>query len=185
MKDILHFLSGAGAVVAIILVTGASGCQESANTSERMKVDEQQLQYVLNQPAPVFDWSLERHLLIQLYQSRNKAVHTYTYVRNAYTGKVMSWCPSIGFPIPANTQLTNSMAAYSQGLALPQAEPNGLYSSPSTKGTYVFCLSKEGKAVPRYFEADVEAYVTPMTEVNGMLVEADGAVPTIQINPTR
>jgi hypothetical protein len=40
----------------------------------------------------VFDWSLERHLLTELYKVRNNAVATYSYVRNQYTGKILSCC---------------------------------------------------------------------------------------------
>jgi len=138
-----------------------SGCTDSTDT-EASAVEDQQKLFVNNQPAPVFDWSLERHLLIQLYKARNDAVNTYTKVRN-FNGQVIFECNSIGFPIPANTQLTNpdkiADSLYQGGFAiLPQPEPNGLYTSPSTAGTFVFCLNDDGTVSPSYFEADVEAH---------------------------
>ena len=42
-----------------------------------------------------------------------------------------------------------------------------------------------GKVTPRYYEEDVEAYVTPMREVNGELLEVEGAKPSITINPNK
>jgi len=162
-----------------------SGCDDSTQ-KERKQVEQQQERYVTVQPPPYFEWSLERHLLTELYKARNNSVATYTYVRNQYTGKVMSWCPSIGFPISAATQLTNPMAVpIGHSVSVPQAEPNGLYTPAASRGTFVMCLNKDGKVVPRYHEEDVEAFLTPMIEKDGMLVEADGAVPSVTIDPKR
>jgi hypothetical protein len=100
----------------------------------------------------------------------------------------MSWCPSIGFPIPADTQLTNPLKPAWSGQSPPvieQSEPNGLYTSKNTRGTYVMCVDKRGRVVPRYHEADVEAYLIPMREVDGMLVPVEGAEPTFTIDPKR
>lgn len=160
------------------------GC-DSSGVREEQDVERQQMLYVRNQPSPQFDWSLERHLLVELYTARNRAVATYTYVRNQFTGKIMSWCPSIGFPISAATQLSNTMKSYNSQFALPQAEPNGLYSPTSSRGAWVMCLNKDGKVAPRYYEQDIEAYVFPMEEKDGMLVEAAGSTPSIVIDPKR
>jgi len=131
-----------------------------------------------NQPAPQFDWSLERHIMIELYKARNNAVQTYSYVRNL-NGQVVFTCKSIGFPLPANDQLTNSAAPISQdsytSSILPQAEPNGLYTSPSTSGTYVFCINSDGTVSPAYFEANVETHLSPLNS-SGMEVVGDGGL---------
>ncbi len=174
-----------------LLLSGNSGCMDNGSyTKENSQVENQQNQYVQNQPPPFFDWSLERHIAIKLYEARNKAVNTYSYVRNQYTGKITSWCPSMGFPIAANTQLTNPHMvpkddSLQGGHVIDQPEPNGLFSSPSTRGTFVMCLGKDGMLIPRYHEADVEVYVTPMVEKDGELVPVEGAVPSITIDPTR
>lgn len=176
-------------VVALCCMADSCDVQPTAAAKERAAVNQQQQLYVDAQPAPVFDWSLERHLLIELYKARNSAVATYSYVRNQYTGKILSSCPSIGFPISAATQLTNPSQAewhYSQGVGsavLPQPEPNGLFTPSESRGTYVMCLNKDGQVTPRYYEADVEAFVTPMREVNGELVEVEGAKPSLTIDP--
>jgi hypothetical protein len=160
---------------------GNDGC-EPANRAEAKAVGRQQEIYVTNQPAPTFDFSLERHLLIQLYTARNQAVGTYSYVQSEFNGKVLWGCPSIGFPIPANTQLTNpDLIDYNShgAVTLPQAEPNGLYSSPSTSGTFIMCTGKNGEIIPVYEERTVSTFVTPMKEVNGTLL-ADG-VPSLTL----
>jgi len=159
--------------VLLVLVTGTvlSACEyDSANVKEQNNVQDQQKIYVDNQPAPFFDWSMERHVMIELYKARNNSVLTYSYVRNL-NGQVIFQCKSIGFPLPSNMQLTNSEALAnpsnsgypsSQATALPQAEPNGLYSSPSTSGTYVMCLNSDGTVSPSYFEANVETHLSPL-----------------------
>lgn len=184
MKRITHSILFLAAFLVI-----ATGCASESDTKERADVERAQTQIVRNQPPPQFDFSLERHLLTELYKARNNAVATYSYVRNQYTGKVTSWCPSIGFPIPADTQLTNPVKPGIENNAgsyvIEQAEPNGLYTSKNTRGTYVMCVNREGKVEPRYHEADVEAYLTPMREENGMLVAVEGAKPAFTIDPKR
>ena len=141
-----------------------AGCTSSSYTTEAQNVEAQQRVFVDNQPAPVFDWSLERHLLTQLYKARNEAVNTHTIVRDM-SGKSFFECESIGFPIPSNTQLTNpeKSGGNSYGYyTLPQPEPNGLYTSPSTSGTFVFCINEDGTVSPSYFEANVEAHANKL-----------------------
>lgn len=170
---------------SLIGIVGLSvaGCSTTANTNEASKVNAQQSVYVNNQPAPIFDWSLERHIMVELYKARNNAVQTYSYVRN-FQGQVIFSCKSIGFPLPANDQLTNQEAqaiAYGDiyprqdATALPQAEPNGLYSSPSTSGTYVFCVNSDGTVSPSYFEANVETHLSPLSTDNTKL-SGDGSL---------
>jgi len=150
----------------------ADSC-DNANNKEAQAVDHQQTLYVRNQPAPFFDFSLERDLMIQLYQLRNNSLATYSVVQSEYTGKVLWSCPSIGFPIPGGTQLTNPSApsvAHNALAVLPQAEPNGLYTPATSEGTYVMCVDEKGHVTPVYEEKHVTAFVRPMKEVNGTLV---------------
>lgn len=176
--------------VYLMCAANNEGCDgaPSARSKEAAIVERQNQLYVANQPPPVFDWSLERHLLTELYKARNNAVATYSYVRNQYTGKILSSCPSIGFPISAATQLTNpemiAVREYQTGVVtLPQAEPNGLFTPTQSRGTYVMCVNADGQVEPRYYEEDVEAFVTQMHEVDGQLVQVAGAKASITINP--
>ena len=109
---------------------GANGCQ-SADSAEHDTVNSQQSVYVRNQPIPTFQWSLERHLLVQLYQARNQSVTTYSYVINQFNGSIMWSCTSLGFPIPATTQLTNPQRVANQNAVIPQPEPNGVFAPPT------------------------------------------------------
>jgi len=175
-------------IICFILIASftLSGCtlEDSANSKESNQVGQQQKVYVENQPVPAFDWSLERHIFTEIYKARNNAVITYSYVRN-FNGQVYFKCKSIGFPLPSNMQLTNPEALYdwngdgepsmSDATALPQAEPNGLYSSPSTSGTYVMCLNSDGTVSPAYFEDNIETHMSPLGD-NGLETVGDSTL---------
>jgi len=171
------------AVAAVAL----SGCGGSSVSVENRQVENQQALYVRNQPPPFFNWSLERHILIETYRARNNAVATYSYVRSPFTGKVLFSCPSIGFPIPYSTQLTNPNGIeYRAGShwTLPQPEPNGLYPPATALGTWVFCANTDGTVSPSYQEPNVETYLQPMKEVQegpNFVLVASGS-PSLRIN---
>lgn len=188
-------------IIALALLAGLSGCKEftlSSTQKESAIVDVAQGQLVKNQPTPIYDWSLERHLLTKLYDARQRATTTFSYVQSDFTGKVLWSCPSIGFPIPYATQLTNpskldyrtipaSGGGYhvSDGV-IPQAEPNGLYSPANSDATWVMCVNAKGKIVPRYEERKVSVSLIPLHEVNGSMVEVDGADASFSIdNPKK
>ena len=154
-----------------------------ADAVEHETVDNQQSTYVRNQPLPTFPWSLERHLLIQLYQARNQSVTTYSYVINQFNGTIMWSCTSLGFPIPATTQLTNPQRVVYQSAVIPQPEPNGVFAPPDTEGTWVLCASEGGNLEPVYIEEHVRTFTRPMEERNGRLVPVEGQRSTVIINP--
>lgn len=173
-------------VVALAsMCIGARGCADSSDSAEHDSVDAQQSLYVRNQPVPTFQWSLERHLLVQLYQARNQSVTTYSYVVNQYNGSIMWSCTSLGFPIPATTQLTNPMRYVYQGATIPQAEPNGVFAPPDTDGTWVLCAGDDGNLEPVYIEEHVRTFTRPMEEHDGRLVPVAGQRSTVTINPRR
>lgn len=87
----------------------------------------------------------------------NAGLRTYTYMRDM-NGNLHQLCDSIGYPIPYSTQYTNplyiAMKSSTYGsVALPQADPNGLYSPASAEGSYVMCLNPKDKQLsPVYVE---------------------------------
>lgn len=128
---------------------------------DRAAVERQQKQYAAHQPVPGFDWSLERHLVIQLYNIRNMKAATHSVWRSEY-GSVEGDCPSMGFGIPYDTSLTNPlMATGSRSYALTsieQAEPNGIFASKNTNATWVMCVNDIGVIEPVYVETKVAVY---------------------------
>lgn len=164
-------------ILLFILAMSLTACVESKPTTERSdtkKVQQQQSQYSKGQPIPAFDWSLERHLVIELYRLRNQKAATHSVWRSD-RGLVEGDCPSYGYGIPYDTSLTNPLVATDidtqgeehsyQGGALAsieQAEPNGVFASKNTAATWVMCLGSAGTIEPVYVETKVTVYPHPV-----------------------
>lgn len=193
MKTILSLLFVAFTCVA----AGGDGCSvrtpESAAQVEQRSQNIQMEQFLRNQPVPSFDWSLERHMLIQLYTARQKATNTFSVVQSEFTGKILWSCFSIGFPLPYATQLTNPSqivfahhpSEHDAAGTVSQQEPNGLFSPSTADGTWVPCTDEKGKIVPVYEERKVTTFLRPVDEVDGKLVPKAGVGPSLSIEPTR
>ena len=153
------------------------GCEDAEKTVESRdaeRVSIQQSQYEKGQPIPTFDWSLERHLVIELYKVRKQKAATHSVWRSD-RGMVEGDCPSYGYGIPYDTSLTNPLVAtdvdnqgdehHYQGGALAsieQAEPNGIFASKNTAATWVMCLGEGGNIEPVYVETKVTVYPGPV-----------------------
>jgi hypothetical protein len=86
---------------------------------------------------------------------------TYTYLWNEFNGKLVFLCNSVGYGIPYATQYTSPQKEagyYEHGqYALPQADPNGLFSPAAAEGTWVMCADPANKngTKPVYIEPRV------------------------------
>ena len=181
-------------LAAAVIATTAQSCDntQTASQKEAGQVNTAQQRYVTAVPPPDFQFPLERYIIRKLYEARNDAVATYSYVRSPFTGKVLFWCKSYGFPIPYSTQMTNPQAMafpdHSDSAVISQPEPNGVFPPSSSLGTWVLCVNDDGTISPSYQEPNVEAYLWPMKEVqegpNFVLVPA--GQPSLKIaKPTK
>lgn len=149
----------------ILLAMALNNCEHTQDQKDRESVNKQQEQYAARQPVPEFDWSLERELVIKLYQMRNQRVATHSVWRSDY-GTIEGDCSSMGYGIPYDTSLTNPyqishMPAHSGVSSIGQAEPNGVFASTNTSATWVLCATKGGLE-PVYVESHVTVYPGPM-----------------------
>ena len=151
----------------IALVTMGQKCSESNTaTKEAKEVDRQQAQYSIGQPQPAYDWYFERHLMIKIYNLRNKKVATHAVWRSDY-GMIEGDCPSLGFGLPYDVSLTNPLVGQyisSQGgvVAVEQPEPNGIFASKNTSATWVMCVNDVGGIEPVYIESKVSVFPGPV-----------------------
>lgn len=155
----LRLIAGAVLVVALLVA-----CEEGASEQERRDVAQQQNQYMIGQPIPSFPWSLERHLMIELYLIRNQRVATHAVWRSDY-GLVEGDCASIGFGLPYDTSLTNPVMRatnYHDSAVIEQPEPNGIFASKNTAATWVLCVGEGGSVNPVYIESKVTVYPWPV-----------------------
>ena len=177
--------------VAMFLI--ASCTASGAVPSESQQIKQQRQHYEISQPVPAFEWSLERDVLIQLYLARNEALATYTVITSSF-GDLIYQCASIGYPMAANTQLTNPEAAYDDAnscscetgsVVLPQIQPNGLYNDNGW-GTWVMCVLEDGTVYPYYTEQNAHTWPFVVTQAeDGSWVPAEGAVPSKTLDITR
>ena len=186
-------------VILAMTVLFSFGCKESAKKSQDSKdtkaVQAQQAQYSASQPVPVFNWSLERHLVTQLYQVRNVKAATHSVWRSDF-GQIEGDCASFGFGIPYDTSLTNPLVATDidqqgeehsyQGGALAsieQPEPNGIYASKNTAATWVMCVGAAGSIEPVYVETKVTTYPYPVSVdyATNRVVKAGKSTVNIQV----
>jgi hypothetical protein len=162
-------------LIAVIAI-GFLGCtkNESVETRDAKRVQQQQSQYEKGQPIPIFNWSLERDLVVQLYKVRNQKAATHSVWRSD-RGLIEGDCPSYGYGIPYDTSLTNPLAPIVHGYdpwgagkwveksqVVEQAEPNGVFASKNTAATWVMCLGSAGNIEPVYVETKVTVYPGPV-----------------------
>jgi len=172
----MFFMMALASCVLLALACCCGGGSEATTVESRdaKRVADQQAQYEKGQPIPAFDWSLERHLVIELYRVRNQKAATHSVWRSD-RGIVEGDCPSYGYGIPYDTSLTNPLVATDfdlegdehdyQGGALAsieQAEPNGIFASKNTAATWVMCLGEAGTIEPIYVETKVTVYPGPV-----------------------
>ena len=155
MKKILVVLL----VLFAFLLTSCAG--NDTQSLEQGQQREAVNSIIRNQPIPdLGGYSFERQIVIETYLARNNTIATYAYMI-AMDGKLIEICPSIGYPIPYSTQLTNPLRTvdgYNTSTAVANAEPNGLYPPGDAAATLVQCVQPDGSVSPVYIEWYVLAF---------------------------
>lgn len=170
--------------LVVLLAVVAAGCMENSERSDSRNVNKQQAHYQKVQPLPYYDYSIPRDVLIQIYNVvTQEARDTYTVIQSM-TGAVLFYGPSIGYGIPSDTQLTNALQPRGgAGAVVEQAEPNGLFSSKNTDGTWVLFVQPDGTITPIYTEQKVTTYPFAVTRnAAGEWVRADNNAPSFSVD---
>jgi hypothetical protein len=143
------------------------GCDDHKPTSDDVQKEQQEkllAEGTAQTGMPAIKNFRERRLLKDILELRDQAdLTTYTYVQSEMTGKLVFFCDSIGYAIPYATQYTNPQKVEDFGgsnryafLAVPQADPNGLFSPASAEGSWIMCKNPNGAEVkPVYVEPRV------------------------------
>lgn len=176
-------------LLLLLLTAGACDYTPEQTSDESNQVNDQQTIYSQNQPLHKYNYSPERDEYQQIYDFRMKGGNTWTVFYSM--GKPIFVCPSIGFPIPYTTQVTNPEQVHSgsstadPSVVIPQAEPNGLYTG-TTNATEVLCVRSlpggGSETVPVYSEPDTITLPYPVTiGADGSIQDAGGSS-SVQIN---
>ena len=174
------------ALAVTLAITGCTRERDSQTRRDSEAVERQQKQISKSQPVPGYNWSLERHLVIELYNIRNMKAITHSVWRSD-RGMIEGDCASIGFGIPYDTSLTNpltakvfdtKLTAYSWQV-VEQPEPNSVFASKNTAATWVMCTGDIGNIEPVYVETKVTTYPYPVSvnyETNRVIKAGDATV---------
>ena len=143
--------------LAAILLLSLFGCgyQESSTTREARMQEQMSSESISAVGMPSVSNFQEKKMMKMIIEMRDKALTTYTYTQDM-NGGLHKLCDSVGYGLPYATQYTNPQKAAYTGLALPQADPNGLFSPASADGTWILCLDPSSKKVsPIYSEPHI------------------------------
>lgn len=154
---------GAVAAVAVATLTLA-GCDMAPTAQDKENAGQQaaSADIISAQPVPAFPYSIIRQNLNEIETAQaTGAGQTTSFMFQQGNPTPIRTCASVGYPIPANASLSNPhqiIYRYNNtgGQVVDQMDPNGIYQSPSTSGTYVMCLDPSGKARATYWEGFVE-----------------------------
>ena len=176
-----------GLLLAVLLV----GCDmpEDTERADNLIVKEQQSHYAKVHPVPFFEYSIPRDVYIQIYEViTTKAYNTYTVIQTM-TGETVFHGNSIGYGIPHDVSLTNPWQAdvrSSTGrIPIGQAEPDGLFASVNTDGTWVLFVLETGEVTPIYTEQKVTTFPFPVVKTNNGWERVSGSKTQFTINVER
>lgn len=173
MKKLLMTILSVGILGGVL-----AGCSDGTPSSDQKQSAQQEnmLQEATKQTGmPNITNFQERKELKSILEARDTAnLVTYMYTQNEMDGKWVYQGEAIGFPIPYATEYTNPSYvadSYQSGYAiLPQADPNGLFSSQNTAGDWIMAVNpKTGQPEPEYMEPNV---VVKESKIPANLVEA-------------
>lgn len=149
-------------IVIVVIVIGILFIDDSNKdiNKQETKYQEELMQQANDEIGmPEITEFFEKKMLKEIFEMRddsNLINYLYTY---SMEGKYIYVGKSVGFGIPLTTQYTNpevKSANYSDATALPQADPNGLYSSASSSATWVMLINETtGERGICYFEQEI------------------------------
>lgn len=132
------------------------GCEDTSDDIQRKQQEKILAEGTAQTGMPAIINFRERKILKDILELRDQeGLVTYTYLFSQMTGKLVFFGETIGYGIPYATQYTSPMkhSNNTHAYAMPQADPNGLFSPASAEGTWVLMKDPAGdKVLPIYIE---------------------------------
>lgn len=154
-------------LLCLAIVPALAGCEESSDRQQQEQQERILKEGTAQTGMPAIANFRERKLVKMLLEMRDQDnLNTYAYTFSENSGKLTLLCNSVGFAIPYATQYTNPQKAINSNggpVAVPQADPNGLFSPESAEGSWVMCRSPKGDVKPVYVEPRVIVSPFPLT----------------------
>lgn len=151
--------------LGLVLTACSEGQEQAEDAGDNIREESRAVTIALDrmlkaQPVPTFDWSQERQTVIDVQAIRAQGATTTSLFTLNGVG-VLAWCPSIGAPVPATSQLTASQQYIDlkgdrtrERKPVDQMEPVGDYVGDTT-ATWTVCLDDNGKKFGVMWEANV------------------------------
>jgi|688.fasta_scaffold19399_12 hypothetical protein len=151
-----------------VALAGCGAYVPNADTVQRHQQEQLSKEAAAQTGMPAVVSFSRRKQLKLIIELRDKAnLPTFSYVRTQGTGELKLLCKSIGFPIPDSAQYTNPQkieTVRGEPVTLPQADPDGIFSPPSSDATWVICVNPEtGDPSPTYEENRVTTSLYPLS----------------------
>ncbi len=166
-------------VLGVLVALGGCGPLPESSDQKQRREQETILQEATAQTGmPAIKNFRERKILKDIIELRDQeGLVTFTYLYNEMTGKLVFLGESVGYGIPYATQYTNPEKVIYHDLAIPQADPNGLFSPASADGTWVLLKNPNGNDVRPVF-------IEPRIIVSPFKLNAEGSPVTSTGKPT-
>ena len=163
-------------VIGVLMASMLVGCGQRETASSK---ENNYTQDLMEQSSSIVGYPdvtnfFEKAQLKEIYELRDDPnLICYWYTKNDMTGKWIYQGECIGYGIPYTTQFTQPDTMQRAALpvldingndkgrneyfteVLPQADPNGLYSSPSTSATWILSVDEDGNITPSYVESEI------------------------------
>lgn len=152
--------------IVLLLSITLTSCWTISKSSDRVAGEKQEqiMQEVARQVGmPAIVNFQEKKLAKMVFELRDQEkLSTYTYLKNDMSWKLVFLCKSIWYGLPYSIQYTNPMklvrmrnTSYEQ-IAIPQADPNGLFMPEGLSSTWVMCINPDTKKPqPVYVESEI------------------------------
>lgn len=181
-------------IIGVLMASMLTGCGQRETASSK---ENSYTQDLMEQSSNIVGYPdvtnfFEKAQLKEIYELRDDPnLICYWYTKNDMTGKWIYQGTCIGYGIPYTTQFTQPDTMQRAALpvldingndkgrneyyteVLPQADPNGLYSSASTSATWILTTDKDGNIKPTYVESEI---TVSQTKIDVRLCE-DWSVP--------
>lgn len=140
------------------------GCDviKEPSSDQKMKIQTEQAMKEMNAQVgmPAIINYQERKLAKMIFELRDQEnLITYAYIVNHMTGEFVFIGKCIGFGLPYSVQYTNPMKkvkVYQRAIAMPQADPNGLFMPEGLSATWLMMIDpKTNDARPVYVEPQI------------------------------
>jgi hypothetical protein len=141
------------------------GCEQTTTDDIQRQKTEKMLGEAQRQVGMpnIVNWQ-QRRLMKSIFELCDQEnLICYAYIKSDYQGKLMFIGKCVGFGIPFSAQFTNPMKEQWSSLALPQADPNGLFMPTSSSATWLMMVDpKTGKSRPVYIEPEIVVSPFPL-----------------------